>query len=111
MTTFDKHKYAFCSFDPTKCGTNNRTIMSTNNSVTVYTSLAFTASDVCPYVIVTDPDLEFNVYITISVNQIINSEVYLLTGISMDSISSQTKLTLTMYKLDPAEYYMIVVIP
>lgn len=58
------------------------------NEQTIYTSLEFTNSDICPYIIVTDSQLTFNTNIEITINSIANVDVFVLTGSAIDDISS-----------------------
>lgn len=77
----------------------------------MYTSLDFTSLDICPYVIVTDSDITFNTKISITLSQIKNTDVYLLTGTSMDSITSELKLAVDQYILSSEKYYILILKP
>jgi hypothetical protein len=55
--------------------------------------LDFRLYDICPYYIVTDTDLPFNTKVTVTAEAIVNSDVYILIGRSIDSIESQQKIT------------------
>jgi hypothetical protein len=87
-TSFNYHKYAYCSYDPVKCGAKQRTLISKQTQQKVLTSLDFGYQDVCPYYIVSDTDLPFNTEVKITVNNVANADVYLLLGTSLESITS-----------------------
>ena len=88
-TTFSNHKYAFCSYSPTKCGNSQRTIFAKQNNQTIMTSLDFKFYDVCPYFIYSDTDLPFNTNVQLTIDRSINCEVYLLIGTNVDILNSQ----------------------
>ena len=87
-TSYSHHKYAFCSYNQTICGSITRTVIASQTPKTIYTSLEFTSDDICPYFLVSDSDLMFNTYIGIKMNTIYNAEAVLLKGSSLDSIES-----------------------
>ena len=86
--SFTYHKYAYCSFNGTLCGSSKRTLLSKQTPLTIYTSLDLSPFDVCPYYIVADTDLPFNALVQITLNKAVNADVYLLLGGSLDSIQS-----------------------
>ena len=57
------------------------------------TTLDFKLYDVCPYYILSDTDLPFNTNVQVSVDYIANSDVFLLTGTSFDSVYTQVRVT------------------
>lgn len=57
------------------------------------TTLDFKFYDVCPYYILSDTDLPFNTNVQVSVDYIANSDVFLLTGTSFDSVYTQVRVT------------------
>lgn len=57
---FSYQKYAFCSFDRKKCGTERRTLFAKSAPQRIYTGLDFNLNDICPFYIYSDTDLPFN---------------------------------------------------
>lgn len=87
-TSFTYNKYAFCSFNATICGTSKRNLKALEVWQTVNTGLEFSDNDVCPYILVSQTNLPFNTKVQINVDQAINTDVYVLTGSSLDSIKT-----------------------
>ena len=92
-TSFAYSKYAYCSFDASKCGGTSRNLFAINTPQTVSTSLVFESYDVCPYYLMSRTDLPFNTNVKVTVNTAVNAYVYLLTGPSFDGLTSQTQLS------------------
>lgn len=92
-TSFTYSKYAYCSFDSSKCGGTSRNLFAINTPQTVSTSLLFDVFDVCPFYVTSSTDLPFNTNVKVTVNTAVNAYVYLLTGPSFDGLTSQTQLS------------------
>lgn len=52
-------KYFWCNFNAANCGTPSRYLQASFHNQTIFTSLAWGASDVCPYQIVSNTDYSF----------------------------------------------------
>jgi len=107
-------RYGNCPFDRYKCGSPSRVLRSDFREKTIYTSPDFGQTDVCPYVLMAESVIQFDISIDITITHVNKAVLYVLLGDSINNITSVKKLdneggTLKLPLSEYGAYHLLVV--
>lgn len=85
-------KYVWCSYDRYKCGSPTRKLVADYRRQDVYTSLAFSESDICVYELTTLSDFQVEIGLELVIEDLENVQAYLMSGGGFDELSTLTEL-------------------
>lgn len=95
-----------------KCGHPQRKIITDDWNQTIYTTLDFSATDICPYYITNEIAFQYEMQLELQVFRLNEAKVYLLSGASLNSLTEFEELKVgEVYNPKPSEVHVMIIQP